>query len=56
MNGRENITSTSNNVMPSFGENKTIVKYIDSIYAYLKGRADGAIGVGDMDPEGPREP
>ncbi len=56
MNGRENITSTSNNVMPSFGENKTIVKYIDSIYAYLKGRADGAIGVGDTEYEGPKEP
>jgi mono/diheme cytochrome c family protein len=48
MNGRENITSVSNNVMPSFGTNPTVVKYIDSLYAYLKGRSDGAIGRGEL--------
>jgi mono/diheme cytochrome c family protein len=29
--------------MPSFGENKTVVDNIDQLYAYLKGRSDGAI-------------
>ncbi len=53
--GRENITSSSHSVMPSYSENKTVMKYIDSIYAYLKGRADGAIGVGDMEYEGPKD-
>jgi len=55
MNGRENITSVSNNVMPSFGENKTVVKYIDSLYAYLKARADGALEPGVPKWEGPKE-
>ena len=29
--------------MPSFGENKKVVEHIDQLYAYLKGRSDGAI-------------
>lgn len=29
--------------MPSFGENKTVTDHIDQLYAYLKGRSDGAI-------------
>lgn len=29
--------------MPSFGENKRVVEHIDQLYAYLKGRSDGAI-------------
>ena len=55
MNGRENITSVSNNVMPSFGTNPTVVKYIDSLYAYLKGRADGAIGRGELNFAGSKD-
>ena len=55
MNGRENITSVSNNVMPSFGTNPTVVKYIDSLYAYLKGRSDGAIGRGELNFAGSKD-
>ena len=29
--------------MPSFGENPRVVEHIDQLYAYLKGRSDGAI-------------
>jgi len=29
--------------MPSFGENKQVAENIDKLYAYLKGRSDGAI-------------
>jgi mono/diheme cytochrome c family protein len=29
--------------MPSFGENPKVTKNIDQLYAYLKGRSDGAI-------------
>jgi len=54
MNGRENITSVSNNAMPAFGENPTVVKYVDSLYAYLKGRADGVIKAGVPEWEGPK--
>jgi hypothetical protein len=32
--------------MPAFGEVEDVVNYIDDIYAYLKGRADGAVGRG----------
>jgi methanol metabolism-related c-type cytochrome len=30
-------------VMPALGDNKNVMCYIDDIYVYLKGRADGAI-------------
>ncbi|AYH43995.1 cytochrome c [Azoarcus sp. DN11] len=29
--------------MPSFGQNPKVVEHIDQLYAYLKGRSDGAI-------------
>jgi mono/diheme cytochrome c family protein len=29
--------------MPSFGENPKVTEHIDQLYAYLKGRSDGAI-------------
>jgi len=29
--------------MPSFGENPRVSEHIDQLYAYLKGRSDGAI-------------
>ena len=29
--------------MPSFGENQKVTAHIDQLYAYLKGRSDGAI-------------
>ena len=54
MNGRENLQSGQTKVMPSFGENKTVVKYIDSLYGYLKARSDGAIPPGDPEWEGPK--
>jgi len=54
MNGRVNITPGTTNVMPSFGENKTVVKYLDSLYAYLKARSDDALGTETPDWEGPK--
>jgi hypothetical protein len=29
--------------MPSFGTNTSVMESVDSLYAYLKGRSDGAI-------------
>jgi methanol metabolism-related c-type cytochrome len=46
VNGRENVTSSSDNVMPGFGENVNVMCFIDDIYAYLMARADGALGRG----------
>ncbi|WGF89498.1 c-type cytochrome [Marinivivus vitaminiproducens] len=42
VNGRQN----GNSVMPSFGMNTDVMNYIDDIYAYLKARADDAVGRG----------
>ncbi len=40
INGRKNVTSSSNNVMPSFGTTEDVVNYLDDIYGYLKARSD----------------
>jgi len=45
-NGRKNVTTASENVMPSFGLNQNVMCYIDDAYAYLKARSDGKIGRG----------
>ncbi len=46
INGRKNVTTSQDNVMPSFGEVEDVVLYIDDIYGYLKARSDGALGRG----------
>ena len=46
INGRKNVTSSQQNVMPAFGEVQDVAMNIDDIYAYLKARADGAVGRG----------
>jgi methanol metabolism-related c-type cytochrome len=46
VNGRKNVTTSSENVMPAFGEVEDVVLYLDDIYAYLKARSDGVLGRG----------
>ena len=54
--GRINVTASSNNVMPSFGDNSNVMCYMDDIFVYLRARADGAVERGrpqkreDKDP------
>jgi mono/diheme cytochrome c family protein len=36
-------------VMPSFADNLNVLPYISDIYAYLKARSDGKLGVGRPD-------
>lgn len=36
--------------MPNFGGSKMVVENIDNLYAYLKGRSDGAIKPGHLHP------
>ena len=36
--------------MPSFGQNPTVKENIDALYAYLKGRSDGAITKAKVEP------
>ena len=46
MNGRKNVTTAQENVMPAFGLNPNVMCFLDDIYAYLKARSDDAIGRG----------
>jgi mono/diheme cytochrome c family protein len=46
INGRKNVTTASENVMPPFGEAEDVVTYLDDIYGYLKARSDGVLGRG----------
>jgi methanol metabolism-related c-type cytochrome len=46
VNGRINVNAASDNVMPPFGTVEDVMTYLDDIWAYLKARADGALGRG----------
>lgn len=46
VNGRKNIGSGTESVMPAFGDNLNVMCYIDDLYDYLKARADGELGRG----------
>ncbi len=46
INGRVDVNTANQNVMPAFGTVEDVVLYLDDIYGYLKGRSDGAIGRG----------
>lgn len=46
INGRENVTSSQQSVMPAFGTVMDVATYIDDIYAYIQARADGVLGRG----------
>jgi mono/diheme cytochrome c family protein len=46
INGRTNVSASSENVMPPFGEVEDVVLYLDDIWAYLKARADGVLSRG----------
>ena len=41
--GRQNVSSSQENVMPSFGENKNVTCYLDDIYVYLRAREHDAV-------------
>ncbi len=41
--GRQNVSSSQDNVMPSFGQNKNVACYLDEIYVYLRARSHDAI-------------
>jgi methanol metabolism-related c-type cytochrome len=43
INGRKNVNTAVENVMPPFGEAEDVVTYLDDIYGYLKARSDGVL-------------
>lgn len=44
VNGRRNVSSSQENVMPAFGTNPNVMCYLDDIYVYLRARANDALG------------
>jgi methanol metabolism-related c-type cytochrome len=40
--GRKNVSSGKESVMPAFGDNKNVYCYLDDLYIYLRARAVGA--------------
>ncbi len=42
-NGRKNVSTSSDKVMPSFGLNPNVMCFVDDIYAYLKARSDDVL-------------
>ncbi len=46
INGRENVSSAQQSVMPAFGMVMDVATYLDDIYAYLEARSDGVLGRG----------
>jgi methanol metabolism-related c-type cytochrome len=46
VNGRKNVNTAAENVMPPFGDVEDVMLYLDDIYAYLKARSDGVLGRG----------
>jgi methanol metabolism-related c-type cytochrome len=43
VNGRKNVNTASDNVMPAFGTNPNVMCYLDDIFVYLRARANDAI-------------
>jgi len=46
VNGRVNVSQSSDQVMPPFGTVEDVMLYLHDIYAYLKARSDGVLGRG----------
>jgi len=42
--GRKNVSSSTENVMPAFGDNPNVACYMDDLYVYLRARANDAVG------------
>ena len=42
-NGRQNVNSSNDKVMPSFATNSNVMCYLDDIYIYLRARSQDAI-------------
>jgi mono/diheme cytochrome c family protein len=44
INGKKEVNTASDRVMPSFGLNPDVATNLDNIYGYLKARSDGVLG------------
>jgi methanol metabolism-related c-type cytochrome len=46
VNGRKNVNTAAENVMPSFGTNSNVTCYMDDLFVYVRARANDAVGRG----------
>ncbi|HET7848056.1 MAG TPA: cytochrome C, partial [Pseudolabrys sp.] len=46
VNGKQEVNTASDKVMPAFGTNPNVMCYLDDIFVYLRARSDGALGRG----------
>jgi methanol metabolism-related c-type cytochrome len=53
-NGRKNVSTAQENVMPSFGTNLNVMCFVDDIYIYLRARAQGDLPRGRPAKHGKR--
>lgn len=53
-NGKQNVSTSQELVMPAFGNNTNVMCYIDPIFVYLRARSDGALGRGRPAKNAPR--
>ncbi len=52
-NGKKDVNTAEDLVMPSFGTNLNVMCYTDPIYVYLRARSDGAVGAERPDKHAP---
>jgi methanol metabolism-related c-type cytochrome len=43
VNGRKNVNTAQESVMPAFGMNPNVMCYLDDLFVYLRARANGAV-------------
>jgi methanol metabolism-related c-type cytochrome len=43
VNGRKNVNTAQESVMPAFGTNRNVMCYLDDIFIYLRARANDAV-------------
>lgn len=53
-NGKRDVSSSQQLVMPTFGTNPNVMCYIDPIFVYLRARSDGALGRGRPEKRAPK--
>ena len=46
VNGRKNVSTAQENVMPAFGTNRNVMCYLEDIFVYLRARANDAVSRG----------
>jgi len=46
VNGKQDVNTAEQLVMPAFGTNKNVMCYLDDIYVYLRARSDGVLPPG----------